>query len=248
MKKIAKFSGFMLLIGHLLTHFACKQEPIPSFTINYHGQMVAGESVTFSENSVDGLTTEWQFKGTNIQSASGKQTTVIYNIPGKYDVTVTVKNRQESSTQTIVVTIHPASWRFLFPGGGQKNNNNPKSNGSCCIGETATVNNFDLKPLGYIYYWQDTTRKLDNRIIASDFQLPISGTGDINARTNRTESSFFFPIEECVVGQSQKIRVGRLEYTVKILAIAYPADPQYAKTHFYRDSLKFEVNVNWVIQ
>ena len=161
---------------------SCQVDP-PSFTINTSAtDIVAGQSVTFSETSATGTTTEWTFEGANIPSSNAKSVAVTYNTPGIYTVTAVVSNKSKSTTQRTVITVHKANWSFVFPGGGQRNNNATIGD-FCCTGETMTLLNQNNKPLGYAYFfsWDGQAYNLPPSSIAPNFRIFLSGTTDLKA-------------------------------------------------------------------
>lgn len=225
---------------------SCQVDP-PSFTINTSAtDIVAGQSVTFSETSATGTTTEWTFEGANIPSSNAKSVAVTYNTPGIYTVTAVVSNKSKSTTQRTVITVHKANWSFVFPGGGQRNNNATIGD-FCCTGETMTLLNQNNKPLGYAYFfsWDGQAYNLPPSSIAPNFRIFLSGTTDLKATNPRAQSSVFFSADECSIGKTKRVRVGNLDYTVKITSISYPTGTAYANTHFWMDSLKVLVTVSW---
>jgi PKD repeat protein len=242
------FYVLLLLAAVIFQSCEPEEDAVPSFTINASAtDIVAGQSVTFSENSLAGTTTEWTFQGGSIPSSNSKNAVVTYATPGVYNVTVLVRNGSKSTTQSITITVHRATWSFIFPGGGQDNNNRTIGD-FCCTGETFTVFNQNNVPLGYAYYfnWRGQAYNLSNSSIAPNFEVLVSGTNDLKGVNARTTASVFFDQDDCVVGKIKRVRVGNLEYTVKILAITYPTGTVYANTHFWMDSLRVEVTVRWV--
>lgn len=240
---------FICCLLSTLVFQSCVKDEVPAFTLSASTtNIVAGQSITFSENSTVG-TTQWTFQGGNIPSSNNKSVVVTYTNPGTYNVTVVVTNKSKITTETIQIAVHKTNWSFILPGGGQRNNNATIGD-FCCTGETLTISNQSNAPLGYAYFYG--TRNTggiilgNGQVIIQQFELLVSGTTNIQGTNARTQSSIFFPSADCVVGRVKQVQVGNLEYTVKILTIAYPLGTQYVNTHFVGGSLRVEVNVRWV--
>lgn len=86
--------------------------PIPSI-IKEVQRVCAGSSIDFIEDTYNGPVTSrlWSFPGGTPATSTTANTTVTYNTPGKYDVTLTVSNSagSNSKTYTNYVSVYPAA-------------------------------------------------------------------------------------------------------------------------------------------
>ena len=87
-----------------------------------------GESVTFNDLSTGGVTTwEWSFSGGSPASSNDQNPVITYNVPGVYDVTLTVGNGTELDSETKVgfITVIAGNTYYLDSDGdgfGDANN------------------------------------------------------------------------------------------------------------------------------
>lgn len=71
------------------------------FAITSDPSICSGETVTFEDLSFNGITTwSWSFPGGSPSTSSSANPEVTYNVPGVYDVTLTVSNGQGSQSVT----------------------------------------------------------------------------------------------------------------------------------------------------
>ena len=129
---------------------------------------------------------------------------------------------------------------FVFPGGGEKNNNSTIGD-FCCTGETATIYNNINSPVGYIYYYdfKDGINVSNTESIASDFSLLVSAT-PANAEQERIKDKIYFSISELYRGSTKSLKLGALRFSATILDVRKYSDPQY----YVMGSVQVRVVVN----
>ena len=239
------FKLFVLLLA-IVSMQACKKEP-PMFDITPSStHIIVGESITFTYSGDAGTQIEWLLQGSSTPTANTSAVTTTYNTFGTFNVKVTATKNGLSTTKTLSIQVESGVWYYQFPGG--QSNNNSTIGDFCCTGQTITISNYAGMPLGYAYFfnWNGDAYNLpDGTSIAPNFEIGISGADNLEGTGTRTISKVFFPYYDNVIGATKTVKIGKLEYKVKILEIAYPAG-MYNSTHFLMGSLKVEVSVRWV--
>lgn len=225
---------------------SCKKEP-PMFEISASSKhIVVGESITFTYTGDNDTQIEWLLQGSTTPTGNTSTITTTYNTFGTYNVSAIVTKNGLSATKTLTIQVEAGTWYYQFPGG--QSNNNSTIGDFCCTGQTITISNYAGKPLGYAYFfsWNGNAYNLpDGTSIAPNFEIGISGADNLEGNGTRAISKVFFPAESNIIGATRTVKIGKLEYKVKILEIAYPAG-MYNATHFLMGSLKVEVSVRWV--
>ncbi len=243
MKILFKLAVLFIAIASMQS---CKKEP-PMFEISASStHIVVGESITFTYTGDNDTQIEWLLQGSTTPTGNTSTITTTYNTFGTYNVSAIVTKNGLSATKTLSIQVESGTWYYQFPGG--QNNNNSTIGDFCCTGQTITISNYAGKPLGYAYFfnWNGDAYNLpDGTSIAPNFEIGISGADNLEGTGTRTTSKVFFPYYDNVIGATKTVKIGKLEYKVKILEIAYPAG-MYNSTHFLMGSLKVEVSVRWI--
>jgi hypothetical protein len=128
---------------------------------------------------------------------------------------------------------------FVFPGGGERNNN--RSIGPfCCTGETATIRSEDGRPLGYIYFfsWKGQACNVKGGSVVPSVEILVSGLVDLSNPDSQMEkaSALFHPEGET----RKKVRAGGLSFDVSISA----QSPCNSEDYFDMSSIKARVDAS----
>lgn len=104
MKNIIRNIFAITLLSSLVFFTSCKpDDSLPVVVANFSANATTieeGSSVTFTDNSTGNPTTwSWNFEGGTPSSAAEQNPTVVYNTAGKYEVSLTAANEDNSDTE-----------------------------------------------------------------------------------------------------------------------------------------------------
>jgi len=106
-----------------------------------------GGSITFSDQSLGLITTwNWQIEGPETLSSTEQNPTILFNLPGRYKVSLTIGNNNTSTSKTVddyILVIPGASLAAFFPFNGNIDDAGPNSIGSSALGAGVQFTNAD---------------------------------------------------------------------------------------------------------
>jgi len=141
---------FLVLVSILVCFSSCQKEPVASFTASSTTALV-GETISFSNTSVDGSSYEWDFGDGN--TSSEKNPTHVYDSANTYSVSLIAnskngKNSDEATATIVIMDLEPVAG-FSFTGAGE--------NAPC----TVTFINSSTNATSYIWDFGDGNTSSD---------------------------------------------------------------------------------------
>jgi len=243
MKIIFKLFGVALLVQL----FSCGSDDAPpppppgpdpvqaEFSANATA-VVAGELITFSDQSTGGANTwSWTFDGGNPATSTDKDPMVSYLMAGTYDVQLTVSNSNSNDTETksgyIVVTAKPIPDEFDIIGTWERTeSNNPVLDGMQVTVDLVETEGEIVKSPSASYLEGDIKWRNIEKISQHEYKFE-----DLFTNGNYGESSIFILAygNELIIGNLNESNLGSFQRWVRV-DFHYPEDEDYSLTDIWK--------------